>query len=272
MKPSSFIVEIGTEELPPLSLETLSNTFHDQLVALVHQHGLTFSKSKAYATPRRIAVLIDELSDFQEDKVISKEGPAVAAAYDQEGNPTPAALGFARSCGVELKELNTTQTPKGERLSFQIKQKGLASSEIMPKLTKQSLDNLPIAKAMRWGDSKDSFIRPVKWLLMLHKDRVIPCSMFGCNASNITFGHRFLSKGELTVKSAADYCALLEEHFVVADNEQRKQIIKDQVHTIAKSLNATAVIEEKLLSEVTALVEWPVALVGNFDEDFLSVP
>jgi len=272
MKTSNFIVELGTEELPPQSLEALSKSFHDQLISLVKDSGLTFSDSNTYATPRRLAITISNLVESQEDKVIEKQGPAVTAAYDQKGTPTPAALGFARSCGVDVSALSTTETKKGERLCYLVNEKGLATSIIMPKLVQQALSNLPIPKVMRWGDSTVSFIRPVKWLLMMQDSKIVPCALLNCKASNVTYGHRFLSQGALTLKTATDYIDLLRKHFVIADNAQRKQQIKDQVLLIAKDLNATAVIEEKLLSEVTALVEWPVALVGNFDPSFLSVP
>ncbi len=268
----NFIVELGTEELPPKSLETLISAFHEELLKLVDDAKLEHQQCCVFATPRRLCIIINQLASAQADKTIERQGPAVSAAYDDDGNPTPAALGFARSCGVEFSQLSKTETAKGERLSFQINETGKATKELMPELVKAALSKLPIAKSMRWGDHPDSFIRPVKWLLMMHGELIIPATLFRCESSNITYGHRFLSSGKLTLKSADDYEDLLQSNFVIADLEKRKSTINAQVERLANDLNATAVIEPSLLSEVNALVEWPVALAGNFDPSFLTVP
>jgi glycyl-tRNA synthetase beta chain len=269
---NDFIVELGTEELPPLSLEKLSKAFYDNLIALIDEAGLTHQKSYYYATPRRLAIVIDDLAEAQENKIINRQGPAVQAAFDKEGTPSPAALGFAKSCGVSVDLLSQIETPKGPRLAFQINEQGKPAQELLPSLVQKALTKLPIAKAMRWGNSDYSFIRPVKWLLMLQGERVIPCTLYNCTASNKTRGHRFMSKGEITIPSAKEYLSLLESHFVIADFNKRKAIIEQQILQLASNLNANAVITPELLSEVTALVEWPVALAGDFEKEFLSVP
>jgi len=267
-----FIVEIGTEELPPLSLKKLSQSFHDELLKRVDEVGLSHQQSNFYATPRRLTVIIEGLSVAQSDKVIERQGPAVSAAFDPEGNPTPAASGFARSCGVAVDELQQVDTPKGTRLSFQINESGKQTKEIIPALVQSSLDKLPVAKAMRWGSNQHSFIRPVKWLLMMQGNEIIPANMFNCDSSNVTHGHRFLAAGDLVLNEPGDYLDLLKNHYVIADIDTRKQMITSQINKLASEIAATAIIDPSLLDEVTALVEWPVALAGEFDVDFLTVP
>ena len=269
---NDFIVELGTEELPPLSLEKLSKAFHDNLLSLIDEAGLVHKKSFYYATPRRLAVVIDQLAESQANKQINRQGPAVASAFDKDGNPSSAAIGFAKSCGVTVNELNRVDTPKGERLSYQINEQGKPAVDLLPELVQKALTKLPIAKAMRWGDFNHSFIRPVKWLLMLQGEKIIPCSLYNCDASNLTRGHRFMSQGEITIPQAKDYLVILEENFVIADFNKRRTIINQQVLDIADDLNAKAIIDSDLLNEVTALVEWPVALAGDFETEFLSVP
>ncbi|MCP3675353.1 MAG: glycine--tRNA ligase subunit beta [Gammaproteobacteria bacterium] len=267
-----FIVELGTEELPPLSLETLAKAFHDNLVNLIDDANLEHQECSFYATPRRLAVIIKQLSVAQPDKTIERQGPAVIAAFDPEGNPTPAATGFAKSCGVSIEQLEQVETNKGDRLSFQFKEQGKTAEQLIPELVQTALNKLPIAKPMRWGDYDHNFIRPVKWLLLMLGDQIVPCTIFSCKSSNITHGHRFLAEGDLTLSTANEYLELLENHYVIADIQKRKDLITQQVNKLAEELNATAVIEPSLLKEVSALVEWPVALAGNFEKEFLSVP
>jgi len=269
---SDFIVEVGTEELPPLSMEKLAQAFHNELLKQIDESGLTHQHSYFYATPRRLTVYVESLAHAQEDKVIEKQGPAIAAAFNDKGEPTPAASGFARSCGVGIEDLQQVETAKGTRLAYTLNQPGKASEELLPNLVQISLDKLPVAKAMRWGNNQHSFIRPVKWLLMMQGKNIIPANLFNCQSSNITHGHRFLAAGDLQLKLPEDYLELLENHFVIADINKRKQMITEQVNNLARELNANTDIDPVLLDEVTALVEWPVALAGNFDEEFLTIP
>jgi len=269
---SDFIVEVGTEELPPLSMEKLARAFHDELLKQLDESGLTHQQSRFFATPRRLTVYVELLAEAQEDKVIEKQGPAVVAAFNDKGEPTPAASGFARSCGVAVEDLQQVETAKGSRLAYTLNQPGKSSADLLPKLVEVALDKLPIAKAMRWGNNQHSFIRPVKWLLMMQGENVIPANLFNCQSSNITHGHRFLAAGDLKLGTPGNYLDLLENHFVIADIDKRKQIIAEQVNDLARELEANTDIDPDLLNEVTALVEWPVALAGNFDEEFLSVP
>lgn len=267
-----FLVELGTEELPPLALETLAIAFHDNLINEINDAGLEFDSSEFYATPRRLAVFVKNLATAQQDKIVERQGPAVQAAFNDKGEATPAALGFARSCGVNVEDLSEVDTPKGKKLAFNISEKGQNADKLLPEQVKKALSRLPIPKAMRWGNESFSFIRPVKWLVMLQGEKVIPANLFNCESSKLSRGHRFLSEGAVQINTPSEYLETLLNHKVVACLEKRKNMIKEQVDDIATSLDATAVIDPTLLSEVTALVEWPVALAGNFDEEFLSVP
>ena len=269
---NDFIVELGTEELPPLSLELLAVSFHDNLTSLIQDASLDFETSRYYATPRRLAVAIKNLSRNQGDKEITKLGPAVSAAFDEKGNAKPAAMGFAKSCGTSVDQLQQIETNKGLRLAYKTVEKGQTSLVLLADLISTALSKLPVPKAMRWGNNTHSFIRPVKWLLTMHGSDIVPCSVYNCNSSNKTQGHRFMSSGEICLTQADQYLTKLKEHFVIVDIEERKQSIVEQTNKLARDNSAKAIIEPALLSEVSALVEWPVALMGNFDQSFLDVP
>ncbi len=269
---ADFLVELGTEELPPKALTTLAQAFHDQLVSRVKDAELEFSDSEWFATPRRLAVRINDLQLQQKDKQVERLGPAVAAAFDGDGNPKPAATGFAKSCGVEVEQLQRIATDKGERLAFNATVNGEPCEKLLPNMISEALGKLPIPKAMRWGNSSAEFIRPPHWLLMLLGGSVIDAEILELKSSNKTYGHRFHAPAAITVTAPEDYEELLREAKVDVSFQSRKANIRQQVEAIAQEKNAIAVIEEDLLEEVAALVEWPVALSGKFDEEFLQVP
>ena len=267
-----FLFELGCEELPPKALTKLATSLHDHLESSFESLDLKFSNSEWFATPRRLAVRFCELDSAQADKEVEKLGPAVAAAFDKDGNPKPAANGFAKSNGVSVEELDRKQTDKGERLAFIAEIKGQQTNELLQNLLEKAISQLPVPKAMRWGNETYQFTRPVHWVLAILGDDIVDVSLFGEKASNITFGHRFHSPTSILINKATDYEAELLENKVICSFEQRKNIILEQVEEIANAQNATAVISESLLEEVTALVEWPIALLGNFDSVFLQVP
>ena len=268
-----FLVELGTEELPPKALHTLMQAFADGIEQGLKNAELSYGSVKAYASPRRLAVAVSDLAEQQQDKQIEKHGPAVAAAFDKDGNPTKAAQGFARGAGISVDELARVQTDKGERLAFISEQKGEATKNLLGDIVAGSLAQLPIPKRMRWGARKEEFVRPVHWLLMLFGNDVVNAEVLGLNSGNTTRGHRFHCNRELTVSSANDYVQQLREPgFVVADFAERREMIREQVQAEANNVNGEAVIDEDLLDEVTALVEWPVALTGRFEKRFLEVP
>ena len=268
-----LLIEIGTEELPPKALQRLSDAFTDEIIHGLANAGLETGQVRAYATPRRLAVLIEDVPAAQPDRDVERKGPSLKAAYDADGNPTRAVEGFARSCGVSVDALEQQETDKGTWLVFRATEKGLPLARLVPAIVEQSLAKLPIPKRMRWGDSDVEFVRPVHWVVMMHGEDVIAGEVLGIASSNKTRGHRFHANRDMALANAAEYADRLKsEGYVIADFEQRKQAIHDQVITTADELGGIAVINDDLLAEVTALNEWPVAVAGEFDKEYLGVP
>ena len=274
-KSKPLLIELGTEELPPKSLQQLSKAFGQQVIqglsdASLCQKDVGF---RLFASPRRLAIFVNEVAISQEDSVVERRGPAASAAFDVDGHPTPAASGFARSCGVEVSELETAKTEKGEWLVFRSQQEGLAASQLMPDIVDAALRKLPIPKRMRWGDMDAEFVRPVHWLLMLHGKNIIEASLLTLDSGRETSGHRFHHPGVLSLKAATDYENILKESgYVIANFEDRQAVIIDQVNKLASDIDAKALLDPDLLDEVTALVEWPNAMLGHFDKGYLQVP
>lgn len=273
MNTADFLVEIGTEELPPKALKKLSNAFMEGIKIGLDDADLRYGSATVYASPRRLAVRIEALQTKQADKTVERKGPAKKAAFDAEGQPTKALQGFARGCGAEVADLSEIETEKGIWMVYYLEQKGQLTAELLPAIVNQSLAKLPIPKRMRWGASEVEFVRPVHWALMLLDDQVVPATILGHQTSNKTHGHRFHAPQAIEIKKPADYLVVLKEQgFVQADFEERKARIRQQVEATAESAGGVADIDEALLDEVTALNEWPTAVVGDFDETFLSVP
>ena len=268
-----LLVEIGTEELPPTALDRLSLAFMQGIESGLNDAELDFTEIKRFASPRRLAVEITNLATAQEDQIVERKGPALKAAFDDSGKATKAAEGFARSCGVTVDQLEQQETPKGTWLIFQQKQAGKTTSEIIPEIINKSLSALPIPKRMRWGSRSEEFVRPVHWVVLLFGDKVITAKILGQQTGRTTRGHRFHRPEAFEITAPADYLSQLHDQgMVYVDMEQRKEIIRKQVMETAESIGAQAVIDEDLLSEVSALNEWPVPVMGSFDESFLEVP
>lgn len=273
MSKQDFLVEIGTEELPPKALLKLSRAFHAGIVEGLKKAALDHGETKSYATPRRLAVFIAGLDTKQADQLNEKFGPAVKAAFDADGKPTPAATGFAKSCGVEVDELATADKDGVEKLSYSSTQPGKQTKELLPDIVDAALAKLPIPKRMRWGASRNEFVRPVHWLLMLLGNELVPATILGVESGATTYGHRFHYPDAIILKSPGDYEGALEDPGnVIADFAKRRELIRAAVLAEGEKLKAQTVVDEALLDEVTALVEFPVALTGKFDEVFLEVP
>lgn len=272
MTKQDFLFELGCEELPPKALTKLASSLHNHLKSSFESLGLDFVDSEWFATPRRLAVRFIQLDSAQSDKQVEKLGPAVVAAFDNDGNAKPAAIGFAKSNGVEVSDLSRKKTGKGERLAYVADVKGKKTNELMQELLQKAVAQLPVPKAMRWGDSSDQFSRPVHWLVAIMGEVTLAINLFGLTASNQSFGHRFHAPDPITISNPNEYEAKLTAANVIACFEERKAKIRIQVEKIAGDANANAVVSEELLEEVTALVEWPVALLGNFEKEFLEVP
>ncbi|HGX92696.1 MAG TPA: glycine--tRNA ligase subunit beta [Candidatus Tenderia sp.] len=273
MSHRDFLVELGTEELPPKALSRLSRAFTAAVEEGLNKAGLAYAEVHAYAAPRRLAVWVKDLAEAQADKKIERRGPAVKAAFDAEGLPTRALQGFARSCGVEVETLETLETAKGSWLVFRGEEKGQPAQVLLADIVQQALDKLPIPKRMRWGDLTAEFVRPVHWLVLLFGDEVIDAEILAVEAGRETRGHRFHHPDALYLSEPAAYAPLLEtEGRVVAHFGDRREAVRAQVEEAAVKLGGRAVIDEALLEEVTGMVEWPVAVAGSFEERFLDVP
>ncbi len=268
-----LLIELGTEELPPKALAKLSKAFLQGVEQGLKKAELSYDEIRPYATPRRLALVISKLQTKQPDRVVERRGPAVTAAFDEDGNPTKALLGFAGSCGVEVDDLDTMKTDKGAWLVFKQEQAGATAAELLPEIIQQALNDLPIPKRMRWGDLPGEFVRPVHWLIVLLGDEIVPMDLLGVSADRFTRGHRFHYPQPIRISSPMTYAPQLEsEGHVMVDFEARKEAIEGQVKELASKLKGSAIINPDLLDEVTGLVEWPVALAGNFDQRFLELP
>jgi len=268
-----LLIEIGTEELPPKALSNLSEAFTQGVDTQLAQLGLHRTAVTSFATPRRLAILIESLDIAQADKEIERRGPALQAAFDAAGNPSKAAEGFARSCGVSVAELEESQTAKGAWLVFRQIEPGRPTQELIPQVVEKALADLPIPKRMRWGSGDEEFVRPVHWVVLLFGEQVIPAKIMGLDAGNTTRGHRFHHPDPIPLTRPTDYPVLLQETgYVTAEFRQRRTIIESLAIEAAAQHGARAVIDPDLLDEVTALTEWPVPIVGSFDSRFLEIP
>ena len=273
MSAADFLFEIGTEELPPKALKALAGRLATEIETRLHSAGLIFTAIESFATPRRLAVVVTALASAQPTQAIERRGPAVSAAFAPSGEPTPAAIGFARSCGVAIENLTRVHTDKGEWLVYRAQQAGRPTRELLPPLVDLALAALPIPKRMRWGARSEEFVRPVHWVVMLHGTEIVPGEILGIASGNVTRGHRFMGTARLTLASPGEYVSRLEqEGCVIASFAKRRARVETLVQEAAQALGCRPILNEDLLDEVTALVEWPAPIVGTFDEHFLQVP
>ena len=275
MSTRDFLVELGTEELPPKALKNLSAAFTSGVEQGLRDLGLSFGEVVSFAAPRRLAIQITALEEQQADQEEILYGPPANIAFDANGNPTKAALGFASRAGADASELKTapeSDKKNAGKLMLERTIKGKNTTELLAGIVQNSLDKLPIAKRMRWGASRIEFVRPVQWLVMLFGNDVVDAEVLGMKAGNQSKGHRFHAPGQITINNPSEYEAKLRKAYVMASFAERGALIEKQVTAEGKKLGGEAIIDADLLDEVTALNEWPVALAGSFDEDFLRVP
>lgn len=263
-----FLVELGTEELPPKALKTLAESFLAGVEKGLKAAGLDYASARYYAAPRRLAIFVEQLATQQPDREVRLDGPPVQAAFDKDGNPTKAAEGFARKCGVALSEIDTS----GPKLVFMQRIAGQPATALLPAIVDTSLSELPIPKRMRWAARREEFVRPTQWLVMLLGDEVVDCEILTRKAGRVSRGHRFHANHEVRISNPASYAEDLRSAYVVADFAERRAMIDSRVAELAAAENGTAIVPPALLDEVTALVEWPVPLVCSFEERFLEVP
>lgn len=269
---STILFELGCEELPPKSLKPLRDALQASVTEQLTEAGISFDSIKAFAAPRRLALQIQGIGDKQPDRSEQKRGPAIKAAFDAEGNPTRAAMGFAKGLGIEASELITINTDKGDYIGYEQTIQGQATTELLPAIFQTALDNLPIAKRMRSGASRNEFVRPVQWAVLMQDNAVIDATIQGHQTGTQTRGHRFHSPDYHNIGHANDYEELLSGLKVVADFDKRQMLIKNQVKALADEVNSDAIVPQALLDEVTALVDFPIALRASFEARFLQVP
>ncbi|MEI7376605.1 glycine--tRNA ligase subunit beta [Dickeya chrysanthemi] len=273
MTDKTFLVEIGTEELPPKALRTLAEAFAANFTAELDAAGLGYQSVGWFAAPRRLALKVAGLSASQPDREVEKRGPAIAQAFDAEGKATKAAEGWARGCGITVAQAERLTTDKGEWLLFRAQVKGEAAQTLLPGMVSTALAKLPIPKLMRWGDNDTQFVRPVHTVTLLLGDELIPGTVLGIDSARVIRGHRFMGEPEFTIDNADQYPQiLLERGKVLADYEARKAKIKADAEDAARKIGGNADLSDSLLEEVTSLVEWPVVLTAKFEEKFLAVP
>ncbi len=270
---ADLLFELGTEELPPVALKKLSDALTSGFLDGLQRANLQHGAVHAYATPRRLALWIEECSMAQPDRETERRGPAVQAAFAADGQPTKAAEGFARSCNTRVDQLERLTTDKGEWLVYKFQEQGKPTAELLPGIAEEALNRLPIPKRMRWGSSDAQFVRPVQWLLFLLGEAVVPCRLLDTDAGNLTRGHRFHHPQSILIENPASYARILHDQGqVIADFTLRREKIRQQVIQTAEAIGGHAPIDEALLDEVTGLVEWPVPISAGFEERFLEVP
>jgi glycyl-tRNA synthetase beta chain len=270
---SDFLIEIGTEELPPKALGALSADFVDRIAAGLEKAALAHGGIAGFATPRRLAVSVKKLAGQQPEQHVRRRGPPVSAAFDSAGAPTRAALAFAASCGTTVEALERVEEGKGTFLYFAGSRAGERTVHLLPALVQTALEQLPIPRRMHWGEGQAMFVRPVHWIVMLFGREVVPATLLETQTGRHTYGHRFLAPRPLSLASPAAYeRTLREKGHVLADFAARRERIRSEVTSVAAAVEGRALLSDALLDEVTALTEWPVALAGRFEERFLSLP
>lgn len=272
MSNRNLLVELGTEELPPKALRKLATAFMDGFANELKKADLQYKSIEWYATPRRLALKVLELAEYQQDKEVEIKGPSVQVAF-KDNQPTQVGLAWAKAQGIDISAADRVQTPKGEWLVYRTIKKGTSTVALIPDFVKTALSALPIPKLMHWGDQRAMFVRPVHTLTMLFGEELIPGSILGLESARTIRGHRFMGEQEFTINSADEYPEILEKKgMVIADYERRKKMIKDSIINQAAALNGEADLDESLIEEVTSLVEYPVLMTAKFEEKFLKVP
>ncbi|MGP1929005.1 MAG: glycine--tRNA ligase subunit beta [Arsenophonus sp. NC-WZS1-MAG3] len=269
----TFLVEVGTEELPTKTLRLLAESFAENFKYQLKQAELQYGEVLWYASPRRLALKVTDLAEYQADRTVENRGPGINQAFYATGKATEAAEGWAHNCGITVEEAEHLITDKGTWLFYRETSKGRAAKELLVDMVRSALNQLPTTKLIRWGNKEIQFIRPVHTLIMLLGDHLLEGEVLGVQSSRVIRGHRFMGEAELTIDSAEQYPSILRERAkVIADYEERKALIKDEANKVAKQLGGIIELSDNLLEEVTSLVEWPVVLTAKFKQKFLSVP
>jgi len=273
MDKNDLLFEIGVEELPSKQITSLAHELAENFKKLLQEAHINFRAIQAFGSPRHLAILIHDLEAMQQDINIEKKGPAVKVAFNEQGAANPAALGFARSCGVEIDMLSKKTLNGGEFLVYEFTKSGIETVQLIPELCNTAIKQLSIKKPMRWGDFDFEFVRPIHWVTLIYGTKLIKAKLFGLDTQTNSYGHRFHHPQAIAIKHANNYEEVLQQvGKVIVDFSKRRDIIHDEIKEVAREINAIAIIDEELLDEVTGIVEWPNALLGTFDKELLKVP
>lgn len=268
----NLLLEIGTEEIPARFLPDAIAQLRDRSSELFNSNAIEFSDIKTYATPRRLALIVKGISPFQKDMVKEITGPPARVAFDPDGNPTKAATGFANSQGIDVSELKIKKTEKGEYLVAEIRQKGGETKTLLPDLLKRLIMSLHFPKSMRWGSGNLKFVRPIHWILALYSNEIVPFEIDGIRSGNITRGHRFLSPASFVIREINSYINLLENNYVIIDQDERRRLIWEGLLRLANSVDGKIIEDEELIETVTHLVEYPMPVLCQFQDEYLRLP
>ncbi|MBI5025663.1 MAG: glycine--tRNA ligase subunit beta [Nitrospirae bacterium] len=271
-KDFSLLFEIGIEEIPAGFIPKAMSTLHEEFIKLLKDSSIDFGKISEHATPRRLAIIIENVAEKQNDRTLNVLGPPKKAAFDDSGNPTKAAIGFAKSQNVDVKKLKVVTTEKGEYVAAIVEEKGRKTTEVLAETLPGLIASIPFPKSMRWGNGTLRFARPIHWILAILGKEVIPFELDGLKSSNLTRGHRFLSPAAFQIKEPLSYSHLLESNYVIANYKVRKNMIVREIEDITSKLNCKVHMDEDLLDTVTSLVEYPKVVLGNFDGGYLCLP
>lgn len=263
-----LLLEIGTEEVPAHFMPGILAQLKEKATAKFQEMRLDFDEVTSLGTPRRTALLVKNLAETQQGASSEYKGPSTAIAFDKDGNPTKAAIGFARGKKVDVADL----VVKDGYVYAVSSEEGKQTVELLPTLLKELVEGLNFPKNMRWGDLDFRFVRPLRWLVALYDEEVIDFTVANVTSGRVSRGHRFLSEGDFTINKASDYEQACKDAFIIVDQEKRRDIIKAQIEEIAKAHNGHAEITEDLLEEVIYLVEYPTALCGTFEDKYLKLP
>ena len=263
-----LLFEIGAEEIPAGFMPNILGQLKQLAETKLNDAHLPFESIATYGTPRRLALIVKGLADASAEISERHKGPSTSIAYDADGNATKAAIGFARGKGLDVADL----VVEDGYIYAETKTAGVPAKDIVTDMLPQLITGLNFPKSMHWGNLDAKFVRPVRWLVALLDEEVIPVEFATVKSGNVTRGHRFLGADEITIKNAASYVDTLKENFVMVDQDARRELISKQLHDIAASKNASIVWDDDLLEEINYLVEWPTALCGGFEESYLALP
>jgi len=267
-----LLFEIGTEEVPSVYMPDALRDLGEVADRLLRDARLSFTRIRTLGTPRRLTLHVEGLADKQKDEVREVVGPPKAAAYDKEGKPTAAALGFARAQGLTTEQLKIRGTDRGDYIVAVKKIKGAKTTDVLPTLLPRVITSLSFPKSMRWGDRSIRFVRPIRWLLAVYGGKTVKFEIEGITSGAITYGHRFLAPKPIRVRAFKEYIAKLQKGYVIVDQDRRRDLVKQLVTKAAAQVGGQAVIEPDLLEQVTHLVEYPTLVRGGFAEEYLSLP